>query len=132
MPNPMGAPESQEAEDALSVALQSAATANGNGSPAAVSGYSGAQTFELNNQGSGSCTVNLEGSNDGGTTWYAVGYSQVDNVSSPVRAVSAISVTASPFAHVYNILDSYALIRARISATAGALSLTANLRANPV
>jgi hypothetical protein len=128
----MGPPESQEAEDTFTQAVQASATANGNGSPAAVGGYSGSITLELNNQGSGSCTVNVEGSNDGGTTWYAVGYAQLDNIASPARAVSAISVTATPFAHLYSVLDPYALIRARISAQAGALSLTATIRAYPV
>jgi hypothetical protein len=130
MPNPFGAPESQEAEDILVVLLQSAATGNVNGTVATVPGYSGPQTIEVNETAGGTCTLSIEGSFDG-VNWYAVGYFQVDNILAPARAVAAISVAASS-KHVYSLLDNYSQIRARISAVAGGCTLTATLRANPV
>ncbi len=61
-----------------------------------------------------------------------MGYYQVDGIAAPARSVSSISITASPFAHVYSVLDTYNQIRARISGTSGNLNLTCTLRANPV
>jgi hypothetical protein len=130
MPNPMGSPESQEAEDVFTVVLQSAATTNGNGNVALVAGYSGPQTLELNESAGGTCTVQLQGSFDG-ITWYAVGYAQVDNVSNPARSVANITVAAST-KHVYAVYDTYSQIRAVMSSVAGGCTLTATLRANPV
>ena len=131
MPNPSGAPSSQEAEDVLVVALQSAAAADGNGAYASVAGYSGPITVELTNSGTGTTSANLEGSFDG-STWYAIGFFQIDATAALVRSVSAISVTASTFAHVYSILDTYNLIRCRLSGSSGTPSVNATLRANPV
>ena len=126
---PIGNAETQEREDIQILALQSAATANGNGTSANVDGFAGAVVVEVVETAGGTCTLNLEGSFDG-STWYALGYSQVDNIASPARAVAAIAVAASS-SHVYNILDTYKLIRARISASGGE-SLTVTLRAYPV
>jgi hypothetical protein len=131
MPEPAGAPTTEEAEDILIATLQAAATVDGNGTQANVDGYAGNIVLELNNQGAGTTTLNIEGSFDG-TTWYAVGYWQKDNTLAPTRAVAAIAVGATPFAHVYAILDTYKLLRARMSASAGAVNLTATLRAYPV
>jgi hypothetical protein len=122
---------SQEAEDLFTFSLQSASAADGNGTPADVSGLAGTQTLELVNTGTGTATITIEGSYDG-STWYACGYAQMDAQATLTRSVSAISVTASPFAHTYAILDQYSRIRARQSASAGAPSITATLRALPV
>jgi hypothetical protein len=126
-----GLTSSQEAEDELTIQLQAAATANGNGSNGDLTGYGGSAAIEILQTSTGSATLTLQGSYDG-VNWYAVGYMQVDNVTNPVRSVAALAVTASPFAHVYQLLDTYNLYRAVISATAGSLALTATLRGLPI
>ena len=126
-----GGATTQEAEDLIVVQLQSAATANGNGAAGDLTGYGGATSIELVQTGTGSCSVQLQGSYDG-VNWYAVGYSQIDAIANPARSVAALAVTAAPFAHVYSILDNYNLYRAVISGTAGSLALTATLRGIPV
>src|SRR5450759_3585049 len=105
-----GLTSSQEAEDELTIALQSAATANGNGTNGDLTGYGGSAAIELLQTSTGSCTLTLQGSYDG-VNWYAVGYMQVDNVTNPVRSVAALAVTASPYAHVYQLLDTYNVYR---------------------
>ncbi len=131
MPQPVdGAPITQEAEDQVTVLMQTAATANGNGTVANLTGYAGTATLELANTGTGSCTVTLQGSYDG-INWYNVGYAQLDNQSSPARTVGGIGVTASS-AHVYSVQDTYWYYQAVISATAGSLALTATIRGLPV
>ena len=126
-----GIASSQEQQDELTIALQAAATANGNGTNGDLTGYGGSASIEVNNTGTGSCTLTLQGSYDG-VTFYSVGYMQVDGVTNPVRSVAALAVTASPFAHVYQILDTYNVYRAVISAAAGSLALTATLRGLPI
>jgi hypothetical protein len=126
-----GLTSTQEAEDELTIPLQAAAAANGNGSNGDLTGYGGSAAIEVLQTGTGSATLTLQGSYDG-TNWYAVGYMQVDAVTNPVRSVAALAVTASPFAHVYVLLDTYNLYRAVISATAGSLALTAILRGLPI
>ena len=79
----------------------------------------------------GPATLTIQGSFDG-INWYACGYMQVDAVLNPARSVSPIAVTASPYAHVFQLLDTYNLYRAVISATAGSLTLTAILRGLPL
>jgi hypothetical protein len=126
-----GQAATQEAEDELVLTLQAAATANGNGTPGDLTGYGGAASVEVIQTGTGAATLTLQGSFDG-VNWYAVGFAQVDGVATLARSVSAIGVTAAPFAHVYSLLDTYNLYRAVISATAGAIALTATLRGIPV
>jgi hypothetical protein len=120
-----------EAEDLQTSVLQAAATADGNGTPADVTGLAGAMVIELNNTGTGTTNANLEGSFDG-TTWYACGYQQVDGIAAPARATAVIAVAATPFAHVYALLDQYNRIRCRMSGSAATPTLTATLRALPV
>ena len=126
-----GIASSQEQQDELTIQLQSAATANGNGANGDLSGYDGSAAIEVLQTGTGTCTLTLQGSYDG-INWYNVGYMQVDNVANPVRTVAALGVTAAPYAHVYVLLDTYNLYRAVISATAGSLALTAVLRGMPI
>lgn len=92
------------------------ATANGNGTPADFSGVDGAAQVEVVESNGGTATLNLEGSFDG-TTWYAIGYQQIDNTASPARAVAAVSILANS-SHVYQILDPYPQLRARLSSVA--------------
>jgi hypothetical protein len=122
-----------EAEDLQTSVLQAATTTDGNGTPADVTGLAGAMVVELNNAGTGTTNANIEGSFDG-TTWYACGYQQVDGIAAPARATAAISVAATPFAHVYALLDQYNRIRCRMSSSSvgPGPQLTATLRALPV
>jgi hypothetical protein len=126
-----GLTSTQEAEDELTIQLQAASTANGNGSNGDLTGYGGSAAIEVLQTGTGSATLTLQGSFDG-INWYSIGYMQVDGVTNPVRSFAALAVTASPFAHVYQLLDTYNLYRAVISATAGSLVLTATLRGLPI
>ena len=111
------------------VFLQNAATANGNGTPAEVQGFTGAQQVEVRETNGGTCTVTLQGSFDG-TNWYSVGYYQIDNNASLTRAVAAISVLATS-AHVYQILDPYPQVRAAISSVASSPVVTVKLYGVP-
>ena len=98
------------------------ATANGNGN-AHVMPYTGAIQVEIQEThgSSASATVALQGSFDG-STWYAVGYYQVDGVTSLTRSVANISVTAS-MKHVYQVLDPYPQMQAVISSIANSASI---------
>jgi hypothetical protein len=126
-----GLTSTQEAEDELTIPLQAAATTAGNGSNGDLTGYGGSAAIEVLQTSTGSANLTLQGSYDG-VNWYAVGYMQVDAVTNPVRSVAALAVTASPFAHVYQLLDTYNLYRAVISGVAGSLALTATLRGLPI
>lgn len=107
------------------VVLQAAATANGNGTPADVSGFLAAQQVEIVESAGGTATVTFEGSFDG-ATWYAIGYYKVDNAATLTRTVTGVSVSANT-SHVYQLLDPYAQIRARISSAAGGVTVTVKL-----
>ena len=98
------------------------ATANGNGNNADTFGIDSVINVEVNESNGGTCTLALKGSFDG-TTWYAVGYQQIDNTATPARAVANISVTASS-KHVYQILDAYPTYQAVISSIAGSANVT--------
>jgi hypothetical protein len=121
----------QEAEDEIVIQLQAAATANGNGVNGDLTGYGGFTSLEVSQTGAGTATLTIQGSYDG-VNWYSCGYAQIDGVTTPARSVAAIAVGATPFAHVYSLLDTYNLYRAVISATAGAIALTATLRGIPL
>lgn len=101
------------------------AAVNGNGAPAFVGGYLGAQQVEIVESAGGTCTVTLQGSMDG-VNWYSVGYQQVDAVLAPARSVSAISVLANS-KHVYQVLDPYEQLRAVISSIAGGAAVRARV-----
>ena len=101
--------------------LQNSATANGNGTELEALGYDSAIQVEVQETAGGTCTLAFQGSFDG-TTWYAVGYQQVDNTAAPARAVANISVTAN-MKHVYQIMDPYPLYPAVISAISSATVL---------
>ncbi|HLJ67743.1 MAG TPA: hypothetical protein VKX16_10335 [Chloroflexota bacterium] len=131
MPNPeFGAPSSMEAEDVLAVVCQAAATADGNGTVADLRGYAGQVQLELNNTGSGTTNANVEGSFDQ-STWYSVGYAQMDGQTNLTRTAGAIAVAGNA-AHTFTLLDTYSFLRIRLSGTSGSLTLTATLRAYPV
>lgn len=105
--------------------LQSAATANGNGTQADCAGVLSAQQVEITETAGGSATVALQGSFDS-LNWYAIGYQQVDNQATVTRAVANLAVTANS-KHVYQLLDPYPQTRAVISAIAGGGSVNVRL-----
>ena len=131
IPPVAGAPIEEEAEDSLIVLLQAAATADGAGTAALTDGYKGCLIVELQKTGTGTTTVIFEGSFDQ-VTWYSLGYQQTDAVAAPARAVAAVALGAGAVNHVYQILDDYPYLRARLSGTAGAISVQAKLYALPV
>jgi hypothetical protein len=116
------------AQPSMTAVLQNAATADGNGTAAVTDGYNGCQMIEVQKTGAGSCTLTVEGSFDG-ASWYAVGYYPVDGQATLTRAVSGIALGAGSVTHVFQVLDLYPQIRARISGTSGAVSVTAKLYA---
>lgn len=102
--------------------LQNAALANGNGTALSTDGIDSAIQVEIVESAGGTATVTFEGSFQGGT-WYAAGYQQVDAIAAPARAVTGVSVLANS-SHVYQVLDPYPQLRARISSYAGAANVT--------
>lgn len=103
------------------------ATANGNGSPSDTSLFLEAQIIEIAETNGGTATVTIEGSFDG-TNWYSAGYQQTDSIASLTRASGGISVAANS-RHVYQVLDPYPQLRARISSLAASANVTAKLYA---
>ena len=99
--------------------LQNAQTSTGVGTLVESEGFDGVLNVEIVETLGGTATVSLQGSFDGGTNWYSVGYQQIDATASLTRAVSAISVSASS-AHVYQILDPYPKVRANVTANSSA------------
>lgn len=122
-----GSPTSASAAETTAVILQSLASADGNGTVADFTGLAGAILLEVVNTGTGSTTLAIEGSFDG-VTWYACGYYQIDGNANPTRAAGDYAVTASPFAHILSLADSYYKFRARLHGTTGTVALTATLR----
>lgn len=110
-------------------ALQSAATANGNGQSHDLAGLAGPLIVQIDNtDAAGSGTVLLQGSFDN-VNWFALGYQQIDSIAAPSRAVVAFSVAAATH-HVYQVLDHYPILRAVLSGmagfTTGGITVTAN------
>lgn len=110
---------------------QNAATADGNGTNVVSDGYEKVMV-EVQKSGTGTTNVNLEGSDDGGTTWYAMGYEVVDATAAPARAVAAIAFATGTLNHVYQVLDAYPLMRARLSGTVAPVSVTVRFYTEPV
>jgi hypothetical protein len=103
------------------------ANANGNGNLGEVSGVTGAIMAEVVESAGGTATLNLEGSMDATfANAYLLGYQAVNGQSALARAAAALSVTANLKA-VYQILDPYPFIRARISAIAGSALIVVRL-----
>src|SRR5579884_750855 len=107
-------PTQIQAQPSSTTLLQSAATADGNGTAASTDGYNGCQMIELQKSGTGTTTAVIEGSFDG-TTWYAVGYYQVDAQATLTRSISPFSLAAGTQNHVLQVLDLYPQIRCRLA-----------------
>jgi hypothetical protein len=124
-------------QQALSVFLQgtgyaAGAGANGNGVIGETSGITGTIMMEVVENGGGTATLNIEGAMDQTfTNNYIVGYQRVDGQAALTRAAAALSVTAA-LKGVYQILDPYPFIRARISAIAGGAAIIVRLYAVPM
>jgi hypothetical protein len=106
------------------------ATANGNGFPHSTAGYTGALQVEVVESAGGTATLAFQGSFDGGSNWYAVGYYQVDGNATLTRTVTSVSVTAN-MAHVYQLLDPYPEMRAVLSSVAGGATVVARIYCVP-
>lgn len=113
-------------QEGLVVPLQTAATANGNGQNESVSGFNGVLNVEIVETAGGTATVTLEGWMSTAGGWHALGYQQIDGQASLSRAATGISVTAN-MSKVFQILDPYPTIRARISSIAGGASVNVTL-----
>jgi hypothetical protein len=125
-----GSPVSESAQSTLSQLLQNAATADGNGAVALADGYNGNNILEIQKSGAGTTSVAIEGSFDS-STWYAAGYQQTDGQATLARSVSTIAIAAGAVNHVYQLLDTFPFIRARMTGTAGAVSVLARLYSIP-
>lgn len=126
-----GAPAEAEAQGTLSLILQSAAAADGNGLTAPTDGYNGAQMVELQKTGAGTVNLIIEGSYDG-TVWYNVGFQQVDGVAGVSRSASTIAVGAGAINHVYQVLDIYPLLRTRLQGAVAPISVQTRIYAVPL
>lgn len=96
-------------------------------------GNSGFVYLCIQKTGAGTFTMTPNGSFDGGTTFYALGFQPVDAQATLTRTVTALSVTsANPFNHVYQILDHYPFYEFVVSATSGTYSANAYLYFSPL
>jgi len=125
-----GAPVSESAQSTISQTCQQAASADGNGTLAIADGYNGNNILEIQKTGAGTTGVVIEGSFDA-TVWYPCAYQQTDGITSLARAVATISLAAGAVNHVFQLLDTFPFIRARMTGTAGAVSVLARLYSIP-
>jgi hypothetical protein len=126
-----GSAVSQGPQSTISQVCQNAATADGNGTLAVTDGYNGNQILEIQKSGTGTTGVVLEGSFDS-STWYPCAYQQTDGITNLARAVATIALAAGIVNHVYQLLDTFPFVRARITGTAGAVSVLARLYGIPL
>ncbi|MBV9278612.1 MAG: hypothetical protein JOZ41_00880, partial [Chloroflexi bacterium] len=59
-------------------------------------------------------------------------YYQVDGISSPVRTTGPITLPAGSLNHVYQLIDSYPMLRARLAGTSGSVSVLARVYGIPI
>lgn len=109
--------------------LQAAATAAVNGAISESGGWLGSIIAEIveSNGGTSTANINFEGSLDPTfATAYAVGYQRVDATPTLARATATVAVTAS-LKQVFQILDPYPYLRARLSSPANGAIVTVRL-----
>lgn len=95
-------------------------------------GNSGFVYLCIQKTGAGTFTMTPQGSYDGGTTFYALGFAPTE-AATLTRTVTALSVTsANPFNHTYQILDHAPFYQFVVSATSGTYSATAYLYFSPL
>jgi hypothetical protein len=95
-------------------------------------GYAGFMYICIQKTGAGTITMTPQGSFDGGTTFYAVGFTPVDAQATLTRTVTALSITGGAFNHVYQINDAYPFYQFALSAISGANSVGAYLYYSPL
>lgn len=95
-------------------------------------GSAGFMYLCIQKTGAGTITMTPQGSFDGGTTFYAVGFTPVDAQATLTRTVTALSITGGAFAHVYQINDAYPFYQFALSAISGANSVGAYLYYSPL
>lgn len=96
------------------------------------SGIHGAQVVEIQKTGAGSCSVTPMGSYDGGTTWYQIGYQQIDAQATLTRSVGAKSIAVTnPLNMTVQLLDYYPLVRLAVTAVSGSVSVSAWIHGVP-
>jgi hypothetical protein len=123
-----------------------AATANGVGTVVDTEGYNGAIIIDVWNTGTGTATFAVEGTDDGGVSWWGIGVdvmatgTAVSGGSNAGVAAAAGSLTraanialaasgSTGAAQRIAILDPAIQMRCRISATSGTIAVTAQLLA---
>lgn len=74
--------------------------------------------------GTGTATMTPQTSFDHGVTFYSAGFQPVDNQATLTRTVTALSITANGFNHVYQILDQAPYYQFVVSAVSGTVAIT--------
>jgi len=121
------------AQGSLLTQLQSAATAVGNGSQQNTNGFNGNLQAVVINTGSGSATLQFEGSIDY-TNWFAIGYVRIDGQANLARSVAAVAIGAAGGGsdkQVFTLQDLYVYTRARIVSVTAPVAITVSLYATP-
>ena len=95
-------------------------------------GSAGFMYICIQKTGTGTVTMTPQGSYDGGVTFYSVGFTPVDNQATLTRTVTALSITANAFNHVYQINDAYPFYQFALSSTSGSISVGAYLYYSPL
>ncbi len=120
-------------QNTLLTSLYSGATAVGTGNQQATNGFNGNCQVVLINSGSGTATVQFEGSIDF-TNWFPIGYVRIDGQANLARSVAAVALGAAGGGtdkQVFTLQDLYVYLRARVASVTGAVSLSASLYMTP-
>lgn len=142
--NPAGGAQALGAQDATFFSPSqlgiNAATANGAGTTVDSEGFNGAMIVDVWNTGSGTATFSVEGTDDGGTTWWGIG---VDVMASGTGIGSTVAAAAGTLTRAANaplaasgssgaaqrlaLLDPAIQIRCRLTSVSGSVAVTAQL-----
>ncbi len=121
------------AQQTLLTSLYSGATAIGNGNQQAINGFNGNCQIVLINTGTGTATIQFEGSIDY-TNWFTIGYVRIDGQANLARTVAAVALGAAGGGsdkQVFTLQDIYVYVRARVVTVTGAVSISASLYMTP-
>lgn len=134
--NPM--PSQQSLQKSATVTLQSAATADGNGSVATSDGYNGALILLISNS-TGTCTVTIQGSFDNFATAQdimTIGLIKLADSANGVNVsrnpISGVISVAASTSYAFQLLDLYPYTRAVISGSLTLAGCTVKLYEVPV
>ncbi len=120
-------------QQTLLTSLYSGATAIGNGNQQAINGFNGNCQVVIINTGTGTATIQFEGSIDY-TNWFTIGYVRIDGQANLARTVAAVAIGAAGSGsdkQVFTLQDLYVYVRARVATVTGTVSLSASLYATP-